>query len=102
MTTTPPPAQRVPVVWGDNCRYCQRYRLPCGRHEDLTIQLPRLTAKNAAEAIAQLRDRKARLLTAASDILDRAQLFTRDASTVADDLIAEARKLLAQADRIAL
>lgn len=33
-----PPAQRVPVVWGDDCRYCTRYALPCGRHEDLTIR----------------------------------------------------------------
>lgn len=32
-----PPATRVPTVWGDDCRYCTRYRRPCGRHEDLTI-----------------------------------------------------------------
>ncbi|QBP30273.1 hypothetical protein KDW77_gp59 [Mycobacterium phage Pinnie] len=32
-----PPATRVPTVWGDDCRYCKRYRRPCGRHEDLTL-----------------------------------------------------------------
>lgn len=107
MTTTPrpipaPPADRVPTTWGDDCRYCKRYRRPCGRHEATSVQLPRLTAKNAVEAIAQLRDRKARLLTAASDMLDRAQLFTHTAADVADELIGEARALLAQAERIQL
>jgi hypothetical protein len=28
-----PPADRVAVTWGEGCRYCQRYRQPCGRHE---------------------------------------------------------------------
>jgi hypothetical protein len=28
-----PPADRVPVVYATNCRYCQRYRRACGRHE---------------------------------------------------------------------
>jgi hypothetical protein len=29
------PVDRVPVVRDDACRYCQRYRRPCGRHEDV-------------------------------------------------------------------
>ena len=66
------------------------------------MQLPRLTARNAAEARAQLRDRKDRLLTAAADMLDRAELFMRSAPAVADELIAEARALLALAERIRL
>ena len=28
-----PPADRVPSVWSDACRYCKRYRRSCGRHE---------------------------------------------------------------------
>ncbi|AKF14494.1 hypothetical protein SEA_FLAGSTAFF_57 [Mycobacterium phage FlagStaff] len=66
------------------------------------LTLPRLTARNAAEARAQLRDRRARLLAYASDMLDRAELFTHDAADVADELIAAARDALAQAERIAL
>jgi light-regulated signal transduction histidine kinase (bacteriophytochrome) len=66
------------------------------------MYLPRLTARNAAEARAQLRDRRARLLSAAADMLDRAELFVRTAPPVADDLIAEGRALLAQAERIQL
>lgn len=66
------------------------------------MYLPRLTARNAAEAVTQLRDRRARLLSAAADMLDRAELFTKQAPAVADELIAEARALLAQAERILL
>lgn len=66
------------------------------------MYLPRLTARNAIEARVQLRDRRARLLTAAADMLDRAELFVRDAPAVADELIAEGRALLALAEKIAL
>lgn len=66
------------------------------------LTLPRLTATNAAEARAQLRDRRERLLTGAADLLDRAELFVRDAPAVADELIASARALLAVAERIRL
>ena len=66
------------------------------------MYLPRLNATNAVEARAQLRDRRARLLSAASDMLDRAELFVRTAPAVADDLIAEGRALLAAAERIQL
>lgn len=36
-----PAPQRVPTVWGPECRYCQRYSQPCGRHEDLTLVVGR-------------------------------------------------------------
>lgn len=32
-----PAPQRVPTIWGAGCRYCERYRRPCGRHEDLSM-----------------------------------------------------------------
>ena len=67
-----------------------------------TVQLPPLNARNAREAREQLRDRRARLLTAASDLLDRAELFTHTAVDVADELIREARALIALADRCKL
>lgn len=65
------------------------------------MNLPPLTARNHAEAVAQFRDRRARLLQAASDMLDRAELFTHTAVEVADELIEEARRLLAMAERLA-
>lgn len=63
-----------------------------------TLTLPRLTARNAAEARVQLADRRARLLAYASDMLDRAELFT-DTPEVCDELMAAARDALAQAER---
>ncbi|AXH46921.1 hypothetical protein I5G67_gp085 [Mycobacterium phage Aminay] len=63
-----------------------------------TINLPRLTARNHAEAVAQLRERRAILLQAAADLADRASLFV-DVPEVADDLLAEARSLFEQAER---
>jgi hypothetical protein len=35
------PADRVPVVWGEGCDYCRRYRRACGRHEALNTYDPR-------------------------------------------------------------
>ena len=62
------------------------------------MQLPRLIATNHADAVAILRERRAILLQAAADMLDRAQCFT-DTPEVCDELIAEARALFAQAER---
>ena len=66
-----------------------------------TIRLPRLTARNASEARAQLAERRSILLSAAADLADRASLFT-DVPEVADDLLGEARALFAQAQRCAV
>lgn len=63
-----------------------------------TISLPRLTARNAVEARAQLAQRREILLQAAADLLDRAELFT-DVPEVCDDPIAEARALFDQAQK---
>ncbi|ASR77261.1 hypothetical protein SEA_AVOCADO_60 [Mycobacterium phage Avocado] len=65
------------------------------------LQLPPLTAKNHAEAVAQLRDRRARLLAYALDMLDRAELFVHTAADVADELIAEARAAFEAAEKLA-
>lgn len=62
-----------------------------------TLALPRLTARNAAEARVQLADRKARLLAYAGDMLDRAELFPGEA--VQAELIEAARDAIAQAGR---
>lgn len=64
------------------------------------MNLPRLTARNATEARAQLRERRAILLAAADELADRASLFV--GHPVADDILAEARSLFAQAERCAL
>lgn len=61
------------------------------------MYLPRLIAANPAEAVAILRERRAILLQAASDLLDRAALFT-DVPNACDELIAEARALYKQAE----
>ena len=61
-----------------------------------TLALPRLTARNAAEARVQLADRRERLLAYASDMLDRAELFDGEAAA---ELIEAARDALAQAGR---
>ena len=61
------------------------------------MQLPPLTARNHPEAVAALKARRAILLNAASDLTDRAALFT-DTPEVFDMLTAEVRSLIAQAD----
>lgn len=60
-----------------------------------TISLPRLTARNAAEARVQLAERKAILLQAAADLAGRASLFAGE--DIQAELIAEGWALLAQA-----
>jgi hypothetical protein len=65
------------------------------------LNLPPLTAKNHAEAVAQLRDRRARLLAYALDMLDRAELFVGTATEVADELIATARAAFEAAEKCA-
>lgn len=49
------PAYRVPVVWGQDCRYCRRYSRACGRHDDTTrdvrsLPLPSVPASRSTIA----------------------------------------------------
>ena len=112
--------QPVVQVWGPNdfaetlaaARQHQTYagrpdagrQPPAGtitREEPDMLNLPPLTAKNHAEAVAQLRDRRARLLAYALEMLDRAELFVDTASEVADELIATARAAFEAAEKLA-
>ncbi|QHB37404.1 hypothetical protein I5G58_gp102 [Mycobacterium phage BirdsNest] len=60
-----------------------------------TLTLPRLTARNAAEARVQLAERKAILLQAAEDMAERASLFAGE--PIQAELIAQGWEYLRQA-----
>ncbi|QHB37839.1 hypothetical protein I5G63_gp099 [Mycobacterium phage Imvubu] len=62
---------------------------------DTTLTLPRLTARNAAEARVQLAERKSILLQAAQDMADRAELFAGE--DIQADLIAQGWEYLRMA-----
>jgi hypothetical protein len=52
ITTTAPPADRIPTHRVADCRYCNRYQRACGRHEQTARE--RLTARIEAQTTDQL------------------------------------------------
>lgn len=66
------------------------------------MYLPRLIARNHAEAVAAFKERRAILLAAAANALDLAEKVNRDGDpAAAGGLIAEAQGLYDRAQRLA-